>query len=80
MTPIRLVMRPVLLATPPGFLGKNRHFLGFFSFYWKEVLVADDINGEDFGVAAAKFQTTGDLVRSIGITFDATSLLRWHRQ
>jgi hypothetical protein len=79
VTPIRLVTRPLLLATPPGFLGKNRHYLGVLSVYWKEVFVSGDITGEDFGVAAAKFRSKGESVSSFGIVFDATALLRFGR-
>ena len=74
LTPIRVVLRPVLLAMPEHW--RKRHaWLGVFTVYWKETLVYGTLTGADFGNPENPFATRDELIRSFGFNFDVGSLL-----
>jgi hypothetical protein len=74
LTPIRVVLRPVLLAMPEHW--RTRHpWLGVFTVYWKETLVYGSLIGADFGAPDNPFTARDELIRSFGFNFDIGSLL-----
>jgi hypothetical protein len=76
-TPLRVILRPILIAVPDHW---RSEWMGVFSFYWKETYVWGRLSGEDFGVNNG-WTEDGELVRSFGATLDLTALLpafkRW---
>jgi hypothetical protein len=71
VTPLRLVMRPGLIAVPEAY---RKRWMGILSVYWKETYVIGRLNAADFGSQTDPFQINGELIRSFGFTFDITSL------
>lgn len=78
ITPLRLVLRPLLLVTPEQ---HQQRWMSVFSVYWKETFVVGPLTGTDFGAPAGAFDSPGEIVRSFGVIFDLTSLLPrgWYR-
>lgn len=71
-TPLRVVIRPVLLALPERM---RRVWMGVFSFYWKETYVWGRMTGADFGAPQSNWVEDGEMIRSFGINLDLTALL-----
>ena len=78
-TPLRVILRPILLALPDEW---RQEWMGVFSFYWKETYVWGRLSGADFGVDNG-WSENGELIRSYGVNLDATALIpvvtRWLR-
>jgi hypothetical protein len=72
VTPIRVVIRPLLVAVPSHM---RRKMMGILSIYWKETYVDGPITGRHFGVSESQFHSNGELVRSFGIILDLTALV-----
>lgn len=71
VTPVRVVVRPVLLLAR-----KNpKKWYGIFSLYFKTPYVIGDITGEHFGAAPEAFTSDGEFVPSYGVTFDLAALI-----
>jgi hypothetical protein len=73
LTPIRLVVRPLLLAIPEARRDKLR-WMGVLSVYWKETYVAGKLKASDFGSSTDTFSVDGELIRSFGFNADITAL------
>lgn len=71
-TPLRVIIRPVLLALPDRM---RREWMGIFSFYWKETYVWGRMTGADFGAPQSDWVEDGEMIRSFGINLDLTALL-----
>lgn len=71
LTPVRLVLRPVLLAVPEH---HRKAWMGFLNIYWKETYVAGRLTGADFGAPTNAFSVDGELIRSFGLNLDVTAL------
>jgi hypothetical protein len=80
LTPVRIVIRPLLLALPEEI---RRPWLGGLSFYWKQVYIPGRIQGREFGQippdGLAPFSGPAEAVESFGFALDATALLRFFR-
>jgi hypothetical protein len=80
ITPLRVVMRPVLLALPEHL---RKKWMGVFSIFWKETYVIGELNGAHFGIPDSKWSVDGELIRSFGINFDLTAFItkdwRWRK-
>jgi hypothetical protein len=77
LTPIRLVLRPILLALPEE---KRRAWMGFFNIYWKETYVEGLIKAADLGAPSSDWSVDGELIRSFGFNIDVGALFptNWH--
>jgi len=75
MSPVRVVVRPLLLFLPEK--GRHRSF-GILSFYWKDIYVPGVIRGRDFGQKPPsdlnEFRASHDVVHAYGLTLDLTAL------
>ena len=74
LTPIRVLLRPILLALPEEWR-EGRQWLGVFTIYWKETFIYGGLTGADLGVPDNKFVARDELIRSFGINIDFGSVL-----
>jgi hypothetical protein len=72
LTPMRLVMRPILIAVPEAY---RKRWMGVLSVFWKETYVIGSLTAEDLGSATDPFSSDGELIRSFGFNFDITAAL-----
>ena len=82
LSPIRIVARPIVLATPRS---SRRDWQGFFNIYWKQTFVPGDLTGDEFGQVpppgTPKFSLKGgELLGSFGVAIDVTSLIPLFRR
>jgi hypothetical protein len=77
LTPVRLIVRPLLLALPEE---RRRGWMGFLNIYWKETYVAGPITAAHFAAPSKDWAVQGELVRSFGFNIDIAALLpsNWH--
>jgi hypothetical protein len=71
LTPVRLVIRPILLALPEE---KRRGWMGLFNLYWKETYVKGPIRARDLGAPQLDWTVQGELIRSFGVNIDVGTL------
>lgn len=77
LTPLRIILRPILLAVPEH---HRKPWMGFLNFYWKETYVVGRLTGADFGAPNDALSVNGELVRSFGLNLDVTALFpaKWN--
>ena len=78
LTPVRVILRPILLAVPEHY---RRTWMGVLNIYWKETYVIGKLTGADFGAPNNPFAVNGELIRSFGFNLDVTALFpdKWRR-
>jgi hypothetical protein len=76
LTPVRLILRPILLAVPEHY---RQPWMGVLNIYWKQTYVIGRLTGADFGAPQNAFHVDGEMIRSFGFNFDVTALFarRW---
>ena len=72
ITPLRTVIRPMLLVVPEH---HRQKWMGILSLYWKETYIVGELQGADFGAPENSYRSNGELVRSFGVTLDFTALI-----
>jgi len=72
LTPLRTVVRPLLLVWPEH---RRKKWMGILSLYWKETYIVGELQGADFGAPENSYRSNGELVRSFGVTLDWTALI-----
>jgi hypothetical protein len=73
-TPIRIILRPAIIALPDELRRKWR-WAGIFTMYFKETYVKGKLEAADFDVQSSDWAENGELVRSFGINLDLLALL-----
>lgn len=74
LTPVRIVVRPLLLVKPINNNRVARQLVGTLSFYLKESVVGP-LTGADFGTPLVPFTSGKELKTSVGFTLDLTAAL-----
>jgi hypothetical protein len=73
-TPIRIILRPAIIALPDSLRQKWR-WTGVFTMYFKETYVKGTLTAADFNVPTSDWAENGELIRSFGINLDLLALL-----